>query len=70
MTAVLETEELTHCSRCDDTGFIIWVLINSPTGPQRYEIRPGDVNIEKVKPREMVFGKCDCNYGNEFIKIK
>jgi hypothetical protein len=67
--AVLETEQQEHCSRCDDHGFIFWVLINSPTGPQRYEIRPGDANFEKIKVKDMCFERCDCLNGNDFAIV-
>lgn len=66
----IETPSKEKCLRCENTGFIIWVMMMTPQGPQRYEIRPGDANIDKVKPKDMTIEKCDCVLGNDFAVIK
>jgi len=59
-----ETAQLENCLRCENTGYIIWMMMMQQNGPVRYEIRPGDPNISKVKHTDYIIDKCDCENGN------
>jgi hypothetical protein len=59
-------EGIICCLKCNDTGYIVWVNVQTPQGIARYEIMPLDPVRDQVKAKDCIFEACTCDIGQKW----